>query len=120
LIFFHSVRTDAQGQFIVNRFPEYKGKVTYVLVPVIEKVLPSMGLKRKQLIKDLQDGAYDEAVKDVDAIIHAASPVPINLDFDDPQGSASLTSSTGDGSTRFGDRISGIPKIFYALQSVDV
>ncbi|KAF9517344.1 hypothetical protein BS47DRAFT_1359638 [Hydnum rufescens UP504] len=48
----YSVRTDAHGQFLVNRFPEYQGKVSYVLVPAIEK-----------------DGAYDEAVKDVDAII---------------------------------------------------
>ncbi|KAF9517342.1 hypothetical protein BS47DRAFT_524015 [Hydnum rufescens UP504] len=61
-----AVRTDAHGQFIVNRFPEYQGKVSYVLIPVIEK-----------------DGAYDEAVKDVDGIIHAASPVIFN--WDDPQ-----------------------------------
>jgi len=61
-----AVRTDAQGQFLVNRFPEYHGKVSYVLIPVIEK-----------------DGAYDEAVKDVDGIIHAASPVIFK--WDDPE-----------------------------------
>jgi len=61
-----AVRTDAQGQFLVNRFPEYHGKVSYVLIPVIEK-----------------DGAYDEAVKDVDGIIHAASPVVFK--WDDPE-----------------------------------
>ncbi|KAF9517354.1 hypothetical protein BS47DRAFT_1389885 [Hydnum rufescens UP504] len=58
-----AVRTDSQGQFLVNRFPEYHGKVSYVLIPVIEK-----------------DGAYDEAVKDVDGIIHAASPVILKWD----------------------------------------
>ncbi|KAF9517341.1 hypothetical protein BS47DRAFT_524000 [Hydnum rufescens UP504] len=61
-----AVRTDAHGQFLVNRFPEYQGKVSYVLVPVIEK-----------------DGAYDEVVKDVDGIIHTASPVVFK--WDDPQ-----------------------------------
>ncbi|KAF9517352.1 hypothetical protein BS47DRAFT_1339614 [Hydnum rufescens UP504] len=61
-----AVRTDSQGQFLVNRFPEYHGKVSYVLIPVIEK-----------------DGAYDEAVKDVDGIIHAASPVIFK--WDDPE-----------------------------------
>ncbi|KAI0062404.1 NAD(P)-binding protein [Artomyces pyxidatus] len=53
-----AVRTEKQGEFLVNRFPEYEGKVAYTLVPDIQK-----------------DGAYDDAVKDVDAIIHAASPV---------------------------------------------
>lgn len=53
-----SVRNNGQGDFIVNRFPEYKGKVSYVIVPSIET-----------------EGAYDEAVKDVDGIIHTASPV---------------------------------------------
>ncbi|KAI0061974.1 D-lactaldehyde dehydrogenase [Artomyces pyxidatus] len=53
-----AVRNDQQGEFIVNRFPEYKGKVSHINVPDIQK-----------------EGAYDEAVKGVDAIIHAASPV---------------------------------------------
>ncbi|KAF9520294.1 hypothetical protein BS47DRAFT_1287152 [Hydnum rufescens UP504] len=52
-----AVRTDAHGQFLVNRFPEYHGKVSY-LIPVIEK-----------------DGAYDEGVKDVGGITHTTSPV---------------------------------------------
>ena len=32
----------------------------------------------------MQEGAFDQAVIDVDAIIHTASPV--NLNTDDPQG----------------------------------
>lgn len=55
---FSSVRSQSQVDFIVNRFPEYSGKVSGVVVPDIEA-----------------PGAYDEAVKDVDGIIHAASPV---------------------------------------------
>jgi len=53
-----AVRNDGQGDDIVNTFPEYKGKVTYTIVTDIT-----------------EDGAYDEAVKDVDAVIHVASPV---------------------------------------------
>lgn len=60
-----SVRNQRQIDFIVKRFPEYEGKVTGIVVPVIEA-----------------PGAYDEAVKDVDAIIHAASPVQFS--WDDP------------------------------------
>ncbi|KAF9515021.1 hypothetical protein BS47DRAFT_1391946 [Hydnum rufescens UP504] len=53
-----AVRNDDQGDEIVNSFPEYKGKVSYTLVTDITK-----------------EGAYDEAVKDVDAVMHVASPV---------------------------------------------
>lgn len=58
-------RNQSQVDFITNRFPEYKGKVTSVVVPNIEA-----------------PGAYDEAVKDVDGIVHAASPVIFS--WDDP------------------------------------
>lgn len=34
----YRVRSDAEGEFLVNRFPEYKGKVEYALVPDIETV----------------------------------------------------------------------------------
>ncbi|KAF9517335.1 hypothetical protein BS47DRAFT_1359630 [Hydnum rufescens UP504] len=50
----------------VDRGYSVLAAVSYVLVPVIEK-----------------DGAYDDAVKDVDAIIHAASPVIFHPE--DPQ-----------------------------------
>lgn len=53
-----SVRSQSQADFIVNRFPEYSGKVTGVIIPNI-----------------VSPGAYDEAVKDFDGIIHSASPV---------------------------------------------
>ena len=53
-----SLRSQAQIEFVTKRFPEYEGKITGVVNPDI--TLP---------------GAYDEIVQDVDAIIHAASPV---------------------------------------------
>jgi nucleoside-diphosphate-sugar epimerase len=53
-----SLRTQAQVDFAVSRFPEYKGKVTGAVIPDI--TVP---------------GAYDQVVRDVDAIIHLASPV---------------------------------------------
>ena len=43
---------------MTRRFPEYEGKVIGVVIPDI--TIP---------------GAYDEVVKDVDAIIHSASPM---------------------------------------------
>ncbi|KAI0043694.1 NAD(P)-binding protein [Auriscalpium vulgare] len=55
---------DEQATFIENRFPEYKDKVSHINVLHIEA------------------NAYDEAVKDVDAIIHCASPVVFT--FEDP------------------------------------
>jgi len=53
-----ALRTQSQIDFITKRFPSYEGKVTGIVVPSIEA-----------------PGAYDEVVKDVDGIIHAASPV---------------------------------------------
>lgn len=60
-----SVRSQRHVDFITHRFPEYEGKVTGLVVPNIEA-----------------PGAYDEAVKDVDGIIHSASPVVFT--WDDP------------------------------------
>jgi nucleoside-diphosphate-sugar epimerase len=57
------LRTAPQGEALVNAYPEYKGKVTYVVVPDIQK-----------------DGAYDEAVVGVDGIVHVASPVIFVID----------------------------------------
>lgn len=59
------MRSQHHIDFITHRFPEYEGKVTGLVVPNIEA-----------------PGAYDEAVKDVDGIIHSASPVIFT--WDDP------------------------------------
>ncbi|KAI0040575.1 NAD(P)-binding protein [Auriscalpium vulgare] len=61
-----AVRTAAQGDFLTNRFPAYSGRVSHAVVPDISK-----------------EGAYDDAVKDVDAIIHVASPLLYS--WEDPQ-----------------------------------
>ncbi|KAI0051054.1 NAD(P)-binding protein, partial [Auriscalpium vulgare] len=61
-----AVRTAAQGEFITHRFPSYSGRVSSVVIPDIQK-----------------EGAYDDVVKDVDAIVHAASPVVFS--WEDPQ-----------------------------------
>ncbi|KAI0054292.1 NAD(P)-binding protein, partial [Artomyces pyxidatus] len=58
-------RNDGQGEFLENRFPEFEGKVTHVNIADISK-----------------EGAYDDAVKGVDAIIHSASPVVFS--WEDP------------------------------------
>lgn len=61
-----SVRTQAQIDSIIKQHPKYASKISGVVVPVIEA-----------------PGAYDEVVKTVDGIIHAASPVVFNAA--DPQ-----------------------------------
>ena len=49
---------------MTRRFPEYEGKVTGIVIPDI--TIP---------------GAYDKVVKDVDAIIHSASPVTFTWQY---------------------------------------
>lgn len=61
----HSVRSQHHLDFVTHRFPEYEGKVTGVIIPDIAA-----------------PGAYDDAVKDVDGIVHVASPVTLN--WNDP------------------------------------
>lgn len=56
-----AARKQSQLDFIVNRFPTYAGKVSGILVPDITA-----------------PDAYDEAIKGVSGIIHAASPATFN------------------------------------------
>lgn len=60
------VRKESQGEVLVATFPEYKGKVTFVVVPDI-----------------IKEGAYDSVVSDVQGVIHLASPVLFAIE--DPQ-----------------------------------
>ncbi|KAJ7599044.1 D-lactaldehyde dehydrogenase [Mycena floridula] len=61
-----TVRSAAKGNFLKETFASYGDKFEFVLVEDIEK-----------------DGAFDEAVKDVDAIEHTASPFHYRVN--DPQ-----------------------------------
>ncbi|KIY74197.1 NAD(P)-binding protein [Cylindrobasidium torrendii FP15055 ss-10] len=61
-----TVRSDAKGAFLKEAFKSYGDKFELVIVPDITK-----------------DGAFDEAVKGVDAIEHTASPFHFNAK--DPQ-----------------------------------
>ncbi|KAK0460538.1 D-lactaldehyde dehydrogenase [Desarmillaria tabescens] len=61
-----TVRSLAKGEHLKETFKSYGNKLEIVVVDDMSK-----------------DGAFDEAVKDVDAILHTASPVQLNLD--DPQ-----------------------------------
>jgi hypothetical protein len=53
-----------------------------------------------------QDGAFDEAVKGVDAVEHTASP--FNTQFDDPQGEL-IAELWHERSLRMSQRLSGLP-----------
>ncbi|ODN78405.1 hypothetical protein L202_04044 [Cryptococcus amylolentus CBS 6039] len=62
-----TVRSDDKGEYLRNLFKDLPGKFTYVIV------------------KDIaQEGAFDEAVKGVDAVAHTASPFSITK-VEDPQ-----------------------------------
>lgn len=57
-----TVRSSSKGDHLVNLFKDYEAKFSYVLVEDISL-----------------DGAFDEAVKGIDAIIHTASPFGGNV-----------------------------------------
>ncbi|KAK0460571.1 D-lactaldehyde dehydrogenase [Desarmillaria tabescens] len=61
-----TVRSLAKGEHLKETFKSYGNKLEIVIVDDMSK-----------------DGAFDEAVKGVDAILHTASPVQLNAD--DPQ-----------------------------------
>ncbi|CAE6433013.1 unnamed protein product [Rhizoctonia solani] len=61
-----TVRSTSKGDYLVDLFKSYGDKFQYVIVEDIAK-----------------DGAFDEAVKGVDAVAHTASP--FHFQADDPQ-----------------------------------
>lgn len=70
-----TARSAAKGDYIRNLFPQYKDNIEIALVPDMQK-----------------DGAYDEAVKGVVAVLHIASPV--ELEDDDREVSAMSEEAT--------------------------
>ncbi|KAI0038398.1 NAD(P)-binding protein, partial [Auriscalpium vulgare] len=72
-----AVRTVAQGDVLTNCFPPYSGRVSSVVVPDILKASsPFFRVPSSAEFSSSQEGAYDDVVKDVEGIIHVASPVP--------------------------------------------
>ncbi|KAF8601441.1 D-lactaldehyde dehydrogenase [Ceratobasidium sp. AG-I] len=61
-----TVRSTSKGEYLVNLFKSYDDRFKYVIV--------------KEMA---EDGAFDEAVKGVDAVVHTASPC--TFDADDPE-----------------------------------
>ena len=95
LISIFSLRNDAQGEEVTKSLPEYEGKVSYIVVPDITKVVLSLSTITDTVlnaIPSIQEDAYDEAVKDVDGIIHVASPV--FWDWEDPSGTKPFLHTT--------------------------
>ncbi|KAI0634997.1 NAD(P)-binding protein [Trametes polyzona] len=62
-----TVRSESKGAVVKETFKKYGNNVEFVLVEDIAK----------------EEGAFDEAVKDVDAIIHTASPFTMKVDDPD-------------------------------------
>ncbi|ELU41848.1 D-lactaldehyde dehydrogenase [Rhizoctonia solani AG-1 IA] len=64
-----TVRSASKGDYLTDLFKNYGDKFQYVIV--------------EDIAKCLQEGAFDEAVKGVDAVAHTASP--FHFQADDPQ-----------------------------------
>ena len=69
-----AVRTEEKGKRLQEYFHLYGDKIEWVVVKDMMKVrFNCFGCIRFSYVR--QDGAFDEAVKDVDAIEHMASPL---------------------------------------------
>lgn len=72
----YAVRAAVRSEDKGNRLQEYfHDKVKWVVVEDITKVSHQSSEIYRRLIAFCQDGAFDDAVRDVDGIIHMASPV---------------------------------------------
>lgn len=84
-----TVRSADKGQHLKETFSHYDtGKLELVVVEDITMVCLKWLLSRHidvDIYTMVQEGAFDEAVKGVDAILHTASP--FHLDAEDPNGS---------------------------------
>ncbi len=60
-----TVRSDDKGQYLQDVFKKYRDKLSYVIAEDLEK-----------------EGAFDEAVQGVDAVLHTASPFHFNIEGD--------------------------------------
>jgi nucleoside-diphosphate-sugar epimerase len=89
-----TVRSADKGKYITDYFGKMgfgSDKLEIVIVSDIAKVSVSVICQLHQLIR-LQEGAFDEAVKGVDAIEHTASPFVTNIV--DPQGTILMENLT--------------------------
>lgn len=81
-----TVRAESKVAHLKETFKEYGDKLEVVVVPDITKVRQIRYPLLRQMLtarRRLQEGAFDEAVKGVDAIEHTASPFHFNVK--DPQ-----------------------------------
>ena len=71
-----TVRSAAKGRYLEDMFrSEYAGKFRYTIVQDIAKVSCSCAFHPSSILPlSPQPGAFDEAVKNVDAVAHTASP----------------------------------------------
>ncbi len=69
-----TVRSERSLPHLKQLFAKYGDKLEFVIVEDITKVCTTFSLRRVRANETLQDGAFDEAVKGVDAVLHTASP----------------------------------------------
>lgn len=71
-----TVRGTSKGEYLKNYFTAlgYGDKFEYVIVEDIAKVRRYPWVGVRGILIEVQEGAFDEAVKGVDGIAHAASP----------------------------------------------
>jgi nucleoside-diphosphate-sugar epimerase len=79
-----TVRSLEKGKYLKTLFEKYSDKFELVVVADITKVSGFCLPISASITAYHQEGAFDEAVKGVDAIEHTASPFHFNAD--DPEG----------------------------------
>ena len=87
-----TVRSEAKGEYLKDLFksPDFE----YVLVDDITKVR-SLFDQVSEAQTENQDGIFDEAVKDVDAVAHTASPFHFKASHPDELIGPALKGTTG-------------------------
>jgi len=82
-----TVRSSPKGKYLAKLFKDHGDRFEYVVVEDIAKASSTSARYLTHHDPD-QDGAFDEAVKGVDAVEHTASP--FHLHADDPEGAFRL------------------------------
>lgn len=82
-----SVRSESKGRALLELFKSYGDRLEIIIVPDMTKVRPAISRSCTRLMSlTSQEGAWDEAVKGVQAIEHTATPADFSVPNPKPEG----------------------------------
>lgn len=81
-----TIRSESKGPYLRKLFGKYGDKLEFVIVPDVAKVclIWSSQVGHRVHRAEFQEGAFDDVLDGLDAIVHTASP--FHYDAEDPQG----------------------------------